>query len=178
MFSCAEFLERFSEFRDGYMSPEDRTVVEDHLTGCERCSRYLRVYDAGLTHLRALPAVEVSDDFMPRLQHRLYHVDDERMVWRRNGSGASTAFVVTVVLLISVAAWLPLARRGPPTVELPPIAAHPPRQQIAVPRLFHAGPLLIEDFISERDRRTETVFFRYSSLGSYASYSPTASGTR
>jgi anti-sigma factor RsiW len=181
MFSCADFLGKFSDYRDGLMDPAERAVVESHLAECRACSRYLEVVDAGVEQLRALPEVEASDDFLPRLQHRIYHIDEEKAGWsQRSGSGASTAFVLMVVMLISAAAWLPLARQAPAVVELPPVAVTEPKQRDAVPALFRDGPLLVDEDLTSlaSSDRTRTVLLRYSRLGWYASYRPGASSIR
>lgn len=178
MYSCADFLRGFSDFRDGCMDPADRAEAEGHLAGCAGCARYLRVYDDGIRHLRALPEVEPSEDFLPKLQHRLYHIDEERMALaRRDGSGASIGFVLVVMAMISVAAWLPLAKHQPPVVEMPAVAAVRPRPNPELHVLFRDGPLLTDDAPAARGRPA-TLFFRYTPLGSYASYQPGVLGLR
>jgi hypothetical protein len=177
MYSCADFLRDFSNYRDGYMDAADRAVAESHLADCDACSRYLKVIETGIKQLRALPEVEASEDFLPRLQHRIYHIDEERSRWvHRNGSGASTGFVLTVVMLISAAAWLPLVRQAPALVELPPIAVTEPKKRDVVPALFRAGPLLIDDNRSrlESPGRNRIVLLRYSRLDSSAMFRPGA----
>lgn len=172
MFSCADFLRDFSEYRDGRMSASERAVVESHLAGCDACARYAEVVEAGVEHLRALPALEPSHDFLPRLQHRIYHLDDERAgIASRSGSGASTGFVLAAAVLITTAAALPLLRSQPAILELPPVAATAPAAEESVPALFRDGPLLIDD-------RARSVYLRYTRLGSPVSYQLEGPGFR
>ncbi len=173
MYSCDDFLRDFSDYRDGHMAGSERAVAESHLSGCDACSRYVEVVDAGVRQLRAFPDVEVSDDFLQRLQHRIYHIDEERAgLAHRSGSGASAGFVVMVVLLISAAAWFPLARPAPATVELPPVAVTEPKKRDVVPALFRDGPLLIDEYGYELGASgfTRPVMLRYSRLGSNTVY--------
>ncbi len=172
MFSCADFLRDFSEYRDGRMSSSERSVVESHLAGCDACARYADVVETGVEQLRALPVVEPSDDFLPRLQHRIYHLDDERAgIASRRGSGASTGFVLAAAALIATAAALPLLRPQPAVLRLPPVAATAPTVEEAVPALFRDGPLLI-------DERARSVYLRYTRLGSPVSYELDGPGFR
>ncbi len=172
MFSCADFLRDFSEYRDGRMSPSEVAVVESHLAGCDACARYAEVVEAGVEQLRALPVVDPSHDFLPRLQHRIFHLDDERAgLASRSGSGASTGFVLAAAALITAAAALPLLRSQPALLELPPIAVTAPQVEEIVPALFRDGPLLIDD-------RARSVYLRYTRLGSPVSYEPEGPGFR
>lgn len=143
MYSCTRFLREFSDYRDGLMSPAERAVVESHLAGCSSCSRYARVLDEGVEQLRAVPDIEPSEDFLPRLQQHIYAIQDGyARPPRRTPSAASVGFVVAVAVAISAAAWLPQAFQRTPVVELPAVAAHAPQDTDTVHSLFRAGPLL------------------------------------
>jgi len=173
MLSCSDFRRDFSEYRDGFLDDVGNATMEAHLDVCDVCSRYVDALDLGLGQLRTLPDIEPSYDFMQRLQHRLYNVDEERLsISRRNGSATSSGFVLTIVLLISAAAWLPLARQKPAVVVLPAISAAAPKSVDALPTLFREGPLLTQppSLLATDSDRPSTVLFRYSRLGSYASY--------
>jgi anti-sigma factor RsiW len=37
---CDEVLGRLSDYMDGEVSPEDRSRIEEHLKGCDRCERF------------------------------------------------------------------------------------------------------------------------------------------
>ncbi len=50
--SCAEVLELLSEFVDGELDSPVREKVEEHLRGCEACSRFGSDFKALLSVLR------------------------------------------------------------------------------------------------------------------------------
>lgn len=81
---CRQFLGRYSEYRDGRLSPEDTADLDDHLTECPDCRRYRDVLDRAVETLRGLPVPGLSDDFRPRLQHRL--LDEVDRVESRTGT--------------------------------------------------------------------------------------------
>ena len=143
MFSCTEFLRDFSDYRDGMMSPAERAIVESHLAGCPSCARYARVVEQGVEKLKAAGGIQPSEDFLPRLQHRLYAIEDGYATpLYRTSSATSAGFVVAIAALISAAAWLPLARPRAAVVELPAVVAATPQGSDTVHSLFRAGPLL------------------------------------
>lgn len=142
MVHCQEFRENYSDFRDGLMSTPRMEALQAHLDACSSCARYDRVVQQGAALLRDLPPVRLSDDFMPRLQHRLYHLDDELAVQRGRASDASVPLMVAIAAAMAAIAWLPTARPRPPVVQLPPAVAHAPHPPKRVPVLFRTGPLL------------------------------------
>ena len=73
---CNRFLQEYSDFRDGALSVEQEAEFREHVAKCPCCARYDRVLRAGSELLAHLPAEQPADDFMPRLQHRLYNVDE------------------------------------------------------------------------------------------------------
>lgn len=125
--TCTEFVEFFSDYYDG-TAPEARLrEAEDHLTGCPGCRRYRDVLARGGDVLRTLPPPAVREDFIPRLQHRLFHVDEEEEVRRHTNSGATALSVLGVAIALTAVAWSPAFRPGEPVVELAPIVvSHPP----------------------------------------------------
>ncbi len=143
MYSCTRFLREFSDYRDGLMNPAERAVVESHLAGCSSCSGYAHVLAKGVEQLRAIPEIEPSEDFLPRLQQHIHAIQDGyALPARRTSSATSAGFVVAVAVAISAAAWLPLALPRTPVVELPAVAALAPQNSDTVHSLFRAGPLL------------------------------------
>lgn len=135
MMDCDIFLDGHSDFRDGLLTLPDRVAFEAHLRECDHCARYDRVVDKGVQVLRDRPALEVSDDFMDRLQHRLYHVEDEMAAARRRRSPVSRGAVAALAAAASVAAVALLPRLYPaaaPTVTLlQPVAAVAPAASTA-----------------------------------------------
>lgn len=135
MMDCGTFLDGYSDFRDGLLPAEERATFEAHARECEHCARYDRVVEKGARVYRDLPRVEVSDDFMERLQHRLYHVDDEMAAARRRRSPVSrgAAAALAAAAGIAAVALLPqLFSFGTQTVTmLPSVAARAPQQEAA-----------------------------------------------
>lgn len=126
MVDCSRFLEGYSAFRDGELEDDVRAEFEAHRAECERCARYDRVISEGVRLYLRCPRIEPSDDFLPRLQHRIYHLEDEKRIRRGTASGASAALTFAIAASIAAVAWLPAARPKPPVLELPPIAARAP----------------------------------------------------
>lgn len=151
------FLERYSDYRDGLMSPEEMTEFEKEISSCCAHARYHEVIEEGVDVLTHLPTAESSDDFMPRLRHRLYNVD-EGVATTGHWRGGSAALLGVAGVGILALFWLPFAATVPMELELPPVAAQTPStvESSVVPALFRAGP-----FLDTVDRNAEDV------LGSY-----------
>ncbi len=137
--TCTEFVDCFSGYYDG-TAPEALILdAEEHLEGCATCRRYRHVMDRGAELLRALPEPEVVEDFAPRLQHRLYHVDQEAALRSHTNSGTTALALVGMAVLLAAAAWSPAFRSTVPTVELEPIVVSRPPHR-AMLRSFTAFP--------------------------------------
>lgn len=142
MMDCGTFLDGYSDFRDGLLSLPERVAFERHAKECDHCARYDRVVSKGVDVLHGMPELEVSDDFMDRLQHRLYHVEDEMAAVRRRRSPVSrgAASALTAAACIAAVALLPrLYSAAAPTVAvLPSVAASAPRAADTGYRLANA----------------------------------------
>jgi len=126
MMDCDTFLEGHSDFRDGLLSLPDRVAFEAHRRECGHCARYDRVVEKGVQVLRGRPQLEVSEDFMDRLQHRLYHVDDELAAARRRRGPVSRGAAAALAAAACVAAVALIPRLYPgadPTVTMLPSVA-------------------------------------------------------
>ena len=119
--TCSEFVARFTDYVDGAAPPVDMRAMEEHLSGCDSCCRYKTVVEHGAHLLRSLPVPELREDFEPRLQHRLYHVQEERLLSEAATSRTPALTVVGIALFLTAVAWSPLLRASAPVVELPPI---------------------------------------------------------
>jgi hypothetical protein len=128
MVDCAEFLDSYSDFRDGFMSSERKAGFEAHIQVCGSCARYDRVVGGGVQVFRSLPPVTPSADFQDRLLRRLYATDG---AMGRHGSGASVAVTLMICLALGAGAWLPALRPQADPVRLPPIVAHAPYHDLA-----------------------------------------------
>src|SRR3989442_12896748 len=70
--TCAEFLERYTDFRDGLITaPRELRRFERHLARCAGCRRYDTAVRRGVLALQAVETIEPSRDFRPRLDGRL-----------------------------------------------------------------------------------------------------------
>lgn len=143
MISCSDFLEDYSDFRDGLGVGERAMELEAHLDACPGCKSYHDVVSRGVRELNAVSPIEPSYDFLPRLQHRIYNLDEER-AWgtRASASGTPVGLALVLVAAIGAAAWIPVLGGSTATVELPPVAAVSPPRTAEMPSLFHRGPLL------------------------------------
>jgi hypothetical protein len=172
MLECSRFLEGYSAFRDGELEVRELEEFESHLQDCVSCSRYHEVIDRGVQLYRSTAEITPSEDFLPRLQHRLYHVDDELRGAGRSGSGMPALLTLGISALIAAVAWLPALRSQPVVLELPPVMARAPLPPPVEPGLlFQQGPFLVREpprmewgelpvGAGSRD-----LFFRYSPAG-------------
>jgi anti-sigma factor RsiW len=102
---CDEYLARHSEYLDGLLSPAMSARLSAHAGSCDSCARYDRIVRRGIDLVRDLPDVEPSEDFELRLQHRIFHVEDARVLPSR-GTGAAVALGVAAA--IALLAWSPM----------------------------------------------------------------------
>ena len=80
----------------------------------------------GVELLQAMPQVELADSFRPRLQHKLFHVDDGDAVTQvGSGSAVPVAAALGMALLLAFIAWYPSFLRTP-EVSLPAIVVSRP----------------------------------------------------
>ena len=131
--ACKEFIERHSEYLDGMLSADERRRFDAHLARCKSCRRYRRVLARGLAAWRALPPVSTSPDFLPRLQHRLYHVDESSKRSWRSQFGRAAAIAVASAGLFT----LGVSNGSQPVlveVQLPPVMADVPAETVAESR--------------------------------------------
>lgn len=176
--TCSEFVESYSEIRDGTASAEAVRSVEEHLASCGTCRRYRRVLERGADLLRALPQPEIRDDFGPRLQHRLLHEEQEAFLRRHANSGATALAVMGMAVLLVAVAWAPALRRAP-VVELAPIVVStPPGALRARPASFTAFAPRVAAATLPADLwgDARTLLFQYSRLAQrYGPPSPSGS---
>ena len=136
--SCDQFIERYTDFRDGLLDVAATAEVEEHLAACPCCARYDRVMRRGLELLSDIPQAESSDDFMPRLRHRLYNVDCGVTEGRRSFGGSAALVGVAAVGLLALF-WLPFAASVPLEMELPAVSAqYPPPGSGDLPSRFRS----------------------------------------
>lgn len=141
---CHEFLEGYSSYADGLLDAAEERRFERHRKACGSCSRYHRVIRRGTEIFRNLPRARPSSDFLPRLRHRLYHLQDGIPLDATTRGGGAAAIAVAAVGILALS-WLPFAASVPVEVELPAVAVEAPRERAAgvrPPSLFEPGPVL------------------------------------
>ena len=133
---CQQYLSQFSEFFDGGAEAGVSEEMEAHRSACERCRRYADTLEAGGDLLRALPTLDVSPDFRPRLDHRIFHLEDGAFIARESmGTGATTVSVLGVAVLVALSAWAPAVNFVGRAVELPAVVvAEPPAASFTLTR--------------------------------------------
>src|SRR5438034_6670604 len=94
---CAEFLERYTDFRDGLLTePCELRRFERHLARCPACRRYDSALRRGVLALQAAVPIEPSPDFRRRLEARLQQErrGGSRVPARAGGAGVAAALLV------------------------------------------------------------------------------------
>lgn len=139
---CDEFLSRHSDYLDGLMPPLEAARMSVHADACASCGRYDRILRKGLVLARELPQLDVSEDFVLRLEHRvLLPADDAVMPARTPVSGIVATLGIAAAL--ALIAWSPLllsrADRAPTTTARAATELYGEAGYAAA-----TGPLLVE----------------------------------
>src|SRR3989454_12433118 len=121
--TCAEFLDRYTDFRDGLISaPRELRRFERHLTCCPACRRYDAAVRRGVRALQALETIEPSPDFRRRLEARLAQ-ERRALVEVPASAGIAAALFVAAALALRALGGVrrPRAARAhaPPPVPFP-----------------------------------------------------------
>ena len=162
---CNGFLERFSEFHDGEAT--DAGAFEQHMAECAGCRRYADAVKQSLVLLRAVPGVVVGEDFHPRLQHRIYHIQEDLARRRRSASFTRLGVAFAATILLALAVWGPELVRETPQVALPPIVvSDPPSQRVAAPSttVRYRSIRLLDPGLDGDDLWTTRALYEYSAL--------------
>ncbi len=98
---------------------------------CGKCTRYQEVVTRSVALLHAMPRAELAESFRPRLQHRLFHLDEGGSVTRSGrGSATPAVTVLGMAILLTAVAWSPKIGGRVPEVDLPAIVVSgPPRSE-------------------------------------------------
>lgn len=110
--SCAAFLARHTDYRDGNLSPLLAAQHAAHAARCDSCARYARVLERGVDVLRNVSEVEPSEEFAARLQHRLFHLEDGALRPRRRYAPGLAAAAALGTLLLLPQLRAPAVDRG------------------------------------------------------------------
>jgi hypothetical protein len=144
---CQRFLEGYSDFRDGLLPFEAAVEFEIHLDACASCGRYDRVVRRGASLYRDLPAVEPSEGFGARLQHRI-HLEEEMQEPGRSASGIPASAALSIAAAVALFAWLPVVREDGGPEHLPAVAARAPQPPA---ELLVSGAALTHRAILDRE---------------------------
>lgn len=139
---CAEFLDRYTEFRDGLVAaPRELRRFERHLAACAQCREYDTAVRRGVLALQALETIEPSRDFRRRLDERLRRERQLTLepVEPRPGRIAAALLVAVSLTLLALEGG---ARRPVPvaTPLLPPVAFPKPVANAGVPFVTFQDP--------------------------------------
>ena len=69
--NCASVQRLIYEAVDRALAPDERRLVDAHLTGCERCRSEVAVLDALIETVETTPPADPSDAFLPNVMARL-----------------------------------------------------------------------------------------------------------
>ncbi|HCK35060.1 MAG TPA: hypothetical protein DHW20_07815 [Gemmatimonadetes bacterium] len=127
--TCSEYFKNFSDLIDGNTAEEDVRAFEEHLNECSACSRHRRVIEQGSALLRALPKPKLSENFVPRLRHRLYHVDDQYSL-RSVAAVATPPALLAMAVILMILSWLPVLRDATPEIALETVVVEQPSLQV------------------------------------------------
>lgn len=137
---CDRFIQEYSDYRDGVLTADRQAEFREHVAACACCARYDRVLRAAGDLLSQLPGAEPDEDFMPRLQHRLYNIDEGLGDLPAHRFAGAAALVGVAAVGILALFWLPFAATVPMEMQLDPVAAYiPPPTEVEVPNLFRRG---------------------------------------
>ncbi len=169
---CNEFLDRYSEYRDGEnpsAGEGDAHAFEAHLAGCTPCRRYHEVIERGTSLLRDADPPVLRDDFRDRLQHRLYDADLRERSPREQGVAAPVALGLMAAATVAVvAAWGPIleAVTPVPTANLAPIAAQAPASARILPVVAVPGGTRAPAALVQPDYwvQSHTLLYEHSSV--------------
>ena len=175
--TCSKYFKNFSDLIDGNTAKEDVRAFEEHLDECSACSRHRRVIEQGSALLRALPRPKLSENFVPKLRHRLYHVDDQHSL-RSPASVAMPAALLATAVVLMIVSWLPILRDATPEIALETVVVEQPplrvMQQPIVMSSSSSGFVVypfadfseetLSDFRQELWNEAHVLLFEYSPL--------------
>ena len=136
---CSEFLDSYTDFRDGALGPGKGDALRAHMTGCVPCRRYDRVVTRGVRLLRALPGTPPDPDFRARLRHSIYALEEERRRRRLLGSAMRAVPLLGALGVLGALLATLTLRDSVPVAELPPIVAERPPASVAAGSVLLSG---------------------------------------
>jgi hypothetical protein len=158
--TCQEYLALYSELLDERLDSVKQARCREHMQGCSSCANYDRVMRRGLQLIHEAPEILPSPDFHLRLQHRLFHLQDD-LGQNDRFAAAGAAVALAVAGLIALAAWSPFLQMADETPAAALVADAPPAElgsadEQPMPEWWYAT-------------NSGSGMFSYASLGSYPS---------
>ena len=137
--TCPEFLERYTEFRDGLINaPRELRRFQRHLVQCASCRGYDAALRRAVSALHQAPAIEPSADFRRRLDARLARERSRAdAVPVHAGVAAALLVIVAVSLLALEVGRRPRLAQAP---ALPPAAFPKPVANAGLPLVTFQDP--------------------------------------
>lgn len=140
---CPEFLDRYTEFRDGLVSASrELRRFQRHLVACARCREYDATVRRGIVALQAAEEIEPSQDFRRRLDARLraerVKLGGEPVLPIRLGLVAALLLAVAVTLVLRETLRQPARVAEAP--QLPPVTFPKPVANAGVPYVTFQDP--------------------------------------
>jgi hypothetical protein len=137
--TCAEFLNRYTDFRDGLLTtPQDLRRFTRHVAQCAPCGRYDAAVRRGVSALQAAATIEPSPEFRRRLDARLARERGAHRTVRARAGVAAALFVAAALALVALEG----VRRPPvaQTPALPPVPFLKPVVHTGVPFVSFQDP--------------------------------------
>jgi len=124
--TCSDFLDRYSDFRDGELPPEVEEHLHGHLEVCASCRRYDRALSVGMRILRESERLLPREEMRDRIRFGVYR--EERDENRRNtvlpGRGITIGFgVAATIAAVMAVALLREGQPGEPSAAVASLAA-------------------------------------------------------
>jgi hypothetical protein len=127
---CTEFLEHYSDYRDGLIDdPALHRALRQHLVECRGCMRYDARIARGALVLRTTGDIEPSGRFRRRLRRRLATAGAVPEPLVAGWPGLMTGLMLTACLALAIWIWQAGTSPGPQRAAAEPT---PPRLAPAV----------------------------------------------
>src|SRR2546421_8261637 len=129
--TCAELLDRYTDFRDGLITaPRELRRFERHLGCCPACRRYDAAVRRGVRALQTVETIEPSPEFRRRLEARLAQERRALVQVPASAGIAAALFVAAALALLALeGVHRPQVARAP---VLPPGPVPKPAPQVVV----------------------------------------------
>lgn len=163
-------FDELQEYQEGCLSPEEESAVREHLASCPDCDGKLKIVQALLDDLRALPVeAEPSRDLWPQIAWRIGTEGRERAIKPSVASAGArrdrqitlkawqlVAAGVALVLFSGAAVWMAMAGTGTAPDPSGAVATLPGSETQAMPagwdtamEEYHGAVLDLEEVLEK-----------------------------